>query len=533
MMRRIFLLLFLLGSSAAAQFPPTIKNVVIIFQENRTPDNLFHFLTPQCPLGPGAGGEYACTPASVTTSCYNISPCGLSNQSGTIVPVRLAPRPLAGKIDPDHSHTGFYNMCDPDPATLVCRNDGAWKTSAGASYAYVANPTVTNYDGSKGHLLDPYLTLARQYGWANYMYQTNQGPSYPAHQFIFSGTSAPTADDDARSAFISENFNRQTIGRQAGCFASPATNNFVVSPALDTPPSDCKVFDGGSVKECPIANAALDYPTQPVGTFCYPHESMASLLEPRGITWKYYSPSPGSIWTAPDSFYDICKPEFVNPNGDPTAALECTGKQWADHVDLSNHGTNILRDIASCSLSRVSWVIPDGAWSDHAGIHDEYGPSWVAAVVNAIGTNQKCAAGTPDAGETYWQDTAIVISWDDWGGWSDHEPARYLSRLPCNSTSCAGDYQFGFRVPLLVVSAYTPAGFISNDQFDFGSVLRMMEGVNHLPEGELGFADSRATTDLHTFFPLTHPRDYVPIPAVKDARFFLTYSAKPIDPDDD
>jgi hypothetical protein len=101
-MRRIFFLLFLLGSAAAAQFPPTIKNVVVIFQENRTPDNLFHFLTPQCPLGPGPGGELACTPVSVTTSCYNISPCGLSNQSGTVVPVVLAPRPLAGKIDPDH-----------------------------------------------------------------------------------------------------------------------------------------------------------------------------------------------------------------------------------------------------------------------------------------------------------------------------------------------------------------------------------------------------------------------------------------------
>ena len=85
-------------------------------------------------------------------------------------------------------------MCDPDPATQLCRNDGAWHTSgAGAAYGYVDNPVVTNSDGSTGHLLDPYLTLAKQYGWANFMYQTNQGPSYPAHQFIFAGTSALTA----------------------------------------------------------------------------------------------------------------------------------------------------------------------------------------------------------------------------------------------------------------------------------------------------------------------------------------------------
>ena len=44
---RTMSLIFLLGTGVAfAQFPPQIKNVVVIFQENRTPDNLFHFLTP-------------------------------------------------------------------------------------------------------------------------------------------------------------------------------------------------------------------------------------------------------------------------------------------------------------------------------------------------------------------------------------------------------------------------------------------------------------------------------------------------------
>src|SRR5271166_2386762 len=119
----------LLGTGVAfAQFPPQIKNVVVIVQENRTPDNLFHFLTPACPLVPGAEGPLACTPLPVTSSCYDISPCGLSNQSGAAVPVTLKPVPLAGVVDPDHSHNGFNNMCDPDPVTLECRNDGAWKT---------------------------------------------------------------------------------------------------------------------------------------------------------------------------------------------------------------------------------------------------------------------------------------------------------------------------------------------------------------------------------------------------------------------
>jgi phospholipase C len=534
-LRAVPIVLLISAAGVQAQFPPQIKNVVIIFQENRTPDNLFHFLTPACPIPASASGLKACTPSPVTTACYDISPCGLSNQSGTLDRVTLHSVPLSGSVDPDHSHAGFYEMCDPDPADLNCRNDGAWMTSkpAGASYGYVANPAVTNYDGSHGHLLEPYLTLARQYGWANFMYQTNQGPSYPAHQYIFSGTSARTAADDANATFIAENFNNKVIGARAGCLSPKGTTSLEISPALNTPPPDCTLYDDNTVKECPIDNTDLDYPSQPVGTFCYPHQSMADLLDPASITWKYYSPTPGSIWTAPDSFKQICQPAFVNPNADPDSKLECTGALWNEHVDLNNHSTDILRDIRSCSLAQVSWIIPDGAWSDHAGPNDRYGPSWVAAIVNEIGNRKTCPQGTPDAGQNLWQDTAIVITWDDWGGWSDNEPAHYLSKLPCDSTDCQGDYQHGFRVPLLVVSAYTPPGYINNDVHNFGSILRMIEGINHIPEGALGFADARSGSDLHVFFSLTQPRGYTTIPAEKDANFFLNYSAAPISPDDD
>src|ERR1700761_5451618 len=93
------LLPVLMSGSAFAQFPPQIKNVVIVFQENRTPDNLFHFLTPTCPLPKTADPLQACTPAEVTSSCYDISPCGLSNQHGTPVPVTLKPLALSGSVD--------------------------------------------------------------------------------------------------------------------------------------------------------------------------------------------------------------------------------------------------------------------------------------------------------------------------------------------------------------------------------------------------------------------------------------------------
>lgn len=533
-----FLVFAFAGAMASGQFPPQIKNVVVIVQENRTPDNLFQSLGPACPIPANAAGLTACTPAPVTTSCYDIAPCGVSNQSGTPVRVTLQPEPLYASALPSHTHLSFEQMCDRDPATLKCRGDGAWMLTAptGGSFGYVANASVTNYDGSAGHLLDPYITFAKDYGWANYMYQTNQGPSYPAHQYLFSGTSAVTAADDVTSTYIAESF---TNASESGCMAPAGTTNSVVSPALSSPPANCSVFADGSVKECPITNTALIYPTDPVGTFCNSHQSMADLLDQHGISWKYYSSTAGDLTTAPVSFKDICQPAFVNPNGDPQSAIACTGTEWNTKVDMKEHGADVLNDIFNCNLPRVSWIIPDGMWSDHAGPYDYYGPSWVAAVINSIGKRATCPAGTLDAGQNLWQDTAIVVTWDDWGGWSDHElpqaAPKMGSTLPCKSTSCAADYEGGFRVPLLVVSAYTPSGFISNQQHDFGSILRMIEGVTQLQEGQLGFADARAATDMHEFFTLTSPRVYHTVLAQKNATFFLTLPATlpAIEPDDE
>ena len=519
------------GGTAFA-FPSQITHVVVVVQENRTPDNLFHFLSPLCPIPTGASGLNACTPNPVTSGCYDISPCGLSNQSGSIVPITLTGVSLSGNNDPDHTHKSFSQMCDPDPANgYACRNDGAWRipnTKGNNSYGYVLSPPVTNYDGTAGHLLDPYLTFAEQYGWANFMYQTNQGPSYPAHQFLFSGTSARSTIEDLNSSFISDNF--AGTATPAGCLAPAGAKNWLLSPVLGTVGHACLPYDDHSVQECPVTNTSLVYPTDPVGSFCADKPTMASALNAQGISWKYYAPTAGSIWTAPNSIQNICVPKFIN-----STTLQCTGNEWTANVDIAKKGTDILRDIANCNLSSVSWVIPNGTWSDHADEHSGYGPSWVAAVINSLGQNPTCAAGTLDAGEKFWENTAIIVTWDDWGGWSDNQTPPVPSSLPCTSSACPADYQLGFRVPLIVVSAYTPRGYISNKNYDFGSILRTIEGVYNIPEGTLGVADARAKNDLIDFFSGRF-RAYTPVPAQEPASFFLGAKAQegaPTPPDND
>ncbi|MGH9762639.1 MAG: alkaline phosphatase family protein, partial [Blastocatellia bacterium] len=179
--------------------PTAFKHVVIIFQENRTPDNLFQGLC----VSP-FGSSTSCSP-TLTPGKYDI----LTDNWHTLNGGTLTPKPvaLANTYDLDHSHTAFNNMCDKDPSG-VCKMDGASEVHCGPKKGTTcpSNPQF-RFVANTNNLLDPYLELATQYGWANAMLQTNQGPSFPAHQFMFGGTSAPSALDDVGGIYASENMS--------------------------------------------------------------------------------------------------------------------------------------------------------------------------------------------------------------------------------------------------------------------------------------------------------------------------------------
>lgn len=474
------LLLFLLGLAVTvhAQFSiPNFKHVVVIVQENRTPDNLFQGLCA-APYG-------ACAVPPTSFAPYDIQTSNWRTKTGTIQPSPVA---LAGTYDLGHSHSAFNAMCDIRVGTPpMCRMDGAAGIACipQTGTTCPANPQFKYVSNSTG-ILDPYLTLATQYGWANYMFQTNQGPSFPAHLFIFAGTSAPTALDDSLGIFAAE--NGSTGG---GCISPSTTRVPLVAPNPTPPPYG-------------VENSSI-YP-------CFEHETMADLV----TDWKYYAASSAGLWTAPDAIQHVCLP----------SGGKCTG--WGTHV-VPHNPSQVLTDLGNCVLGDLTWVTPTAANSDHATQNDGGGPSWVAAIVNAIGTS-KCTDIVNQRALTYWQDTAIFITWDDWGGWYDHEPPTILAGVQ-------GDYQYGFRVPMIVVSAYTSPGLVNNQRYDFGSLLRFIErnfGNLGLREGELGFADSRAATDFRAFFRMNRsPRKFKIIAAPKSADFFVHDTRPPEAPDND
>ncbi|HEU5479852.1 MAG TPA: alkaline phosphatase family protein, partial [Candidatus Tumulicola sp.] len=160
-------------------------------------------------------------------------------------------------------------------------------------------------------------------------------------------------------------------------------------------------------------------------------------------------------------------------------------------------------------LPAVSWVIPDGVDSDHSNGGQDNGPDWVASVVNAIGES------------SYWNSTAIIVVWDDWGGFYDHVPPPQLDSVG-----------LGFRVPLIVLSPYAKTGYVSHTQYEFGSILKFVESTFGLPS--LGTTDVRANNLTDAFDFNQQPRKFVPIKTLNarhDRRYFLMRppSLEPVD----
>jgi phospholipase C len=406
-----------------------IQHVVVIFQENRTPDNLFHGL-------PNA----------------DIANSGV-NSLGQAIP--MTPISLANGYDLDHSHSAFVSMFrdgkmnGADQIRVSCPQ--------GDRNCAPPNPQFKYVDPSDAA---PYLQLAQRYAFGDRMFQTNQGPSFPAHQFIISGTSAPTATSNL---FVAENpTGVPNAASNTGCTAPSGEFVALIDPSG--------------------AESSTLYP-------CFEHATLTDLLDSKNISWRYYTPSAGSIWTGPNAIRHLRM-----------------GPDWNNDVILQN--TQILLDIDQGHLASVSWVIPTGQASDHPKSNDGSGPSWVSAVVNAVGKS------------SYWANTAILITWDDWGGWYDHVPPPIMN-----------SYEYGFRVPLIVVSPYAKPGYVSHVTHDFGSIIRFVEEIFGLPS--LGYADAHAD-NLSDCFDFTQtPSVFHPIAARYEASHFLNDNTPPLDPDDD
>lgn len=203
---------------------------------------------------------------------------------------------------------------------------------------------------------------------------------------------------------------------------------------------------------------------------CFQYSTLGDELDGAALPWTYYEPGFSSRIPDWDAFGWIANSE-----------------QYSAHIVSPE--TQFLTDVSNGKLAAVTWIIPAYNNSDDPGAATSTGPSWVAAIVNAVGESQ------------FWSTSAVVVTWSGFGGWADHVAPPQL------------DVEgLGFRVPVLVVSPYAYKGVVAHQQYETASIDRFIEDTFGLQT--MAAADARATDLASGTLNLNQaPRAFVPIPS--------------------
>lgn len=181
---------------------------------------------------------------------------------------------------------------------------------------------------------------------------------------------------------------------------------------------------------------------------------LQDLLEEQGVSWKYYRG--GSIHQK--------------------AAIKMIrhirlGPMWKKVVPNKQFDADVQRG----RLPRVSWLLPPSGLTDHPS-NDSIcqGENWTVKRLNLLMRSR------------YWKSTAVILTWDDFGGFYDHVPPPHVDL-----------YGMGPRVPAIILSPWARSGYVDHHTYDFSSVLKTIEELHRLPS--LGERDAQADAMWRSF----------------------------------
>lgn len=409
---------------------------------------------------------------------------GIANCPGILEnpDIALQPVKLEYAHDVNHSWASSQKSFDGGKMDGFCY-DAFYYDSPSLPYAYV--PDTPSEAG-------PYWEMASKYVVADHMFPTEFGASFTSHLMLIAGNDDLNAGNDALVDFPSAS--------PWGCDAPPGT----ISPFLH--------YTGR--QRLYVSNGPFPCLTQ--------FKTMADTLDDAGVSWKYYAPCVkpasqcdpgGQLWSAFDAIQNV--------------------RHGSDWTKVVSPPSQILTDAqhctqGSCAVPSVAWVAPDIKYSDHAEsqpYNSNRGPSWVASIVNTFHHNS-----------FLWASTAIVVVWDDYGGWSDLAVPPQSPQF--GGTFKKGDFRgMGIRVPCIIISPFTygRTSHVIHTQYEFGSILKFMEEAFKLPTlGTLadGYTDGRAKSIANAFNFSADPTRGADIGAPYPVSDFIRATPSHVAPDD-
>ena len=129
--------------------------------------------------------------------------------------------------------------------------------------------------------------------------------------------------------------------------------------------------------------------------------------------------------------------------------------------------------------------------SEHAPWNPQVGQAFVARAVDAI------------MNSSIWERSAIILTYDEHGGFFDHVPPPTGcvpdDLAPDTAQPYEGFSRLGFRVPTLVLSPYAKRGYVSHEVMDLTSITRFIALKHNLPAMTGRDANANPLLDMFDF----------------------------------
>jgi phospholipase C len=291
-----------------------------------------------------------------------------------------------------------------------CYNCNVASINGGAMDGFNQTDSAEEFAFTQFHKnqITAYWNWAERYTLADTFFASAVGPSFPNHMYSIAATSGGTLDNPWQPPPNLVQMQQEGYAKSWGCDIARDGYVEVIDP------------EGYMVKVSP----------------CFDFQTEGDLLNAKGIPWSYYAATNGQlgyIWSAYSA--------IGRYRNDP--------ELWSAHIRPVD---DVVRDIQADRLPPVTWITPRFQLSQHPEYNFCWGQNWTIEVVNALMRSEA------------WNDTLVVMTWDDFGGFYDHVPPVPLD-----------DFGLGIRVPTMIISPYAKRGYVDSTMYEFSSVLRFIE----------------------------------------------------------
>jgi phospholipase C len=468
--------LFAMGMAAPAwaQGLERIEHIVVIYAENRSFDNLYG-------LFPGANGIAQARPENTVQVDHDgqpfaaLPPVWKGKAPDPKFPADLPNKPFRIDAPPidlplsvatrDLVHRYYQNIEQINGG----RNDrfAAISDAGGLAMGY--------YDGSKL----PLWQWAREYTLADNFFMGAFGGSFLNHFWLVCACtpySEHAPDKERASTDAQGRIKRAPESSSSAMNGAPRFLDGEFTPdgyAVNTvqpPYQPSRVPPAGDARFADPARHPL-----PPQTF----RTIGDTLSAKGISWTWYAQS----WNA-------ALADGMQPAAEKRSVIYGRKPGWpsfeAHHQpfnyfkrfapgtpDRERHikdGEHFLAAIESGTLPQVSFYKPDSSRNEHPGYTDVLsGDRHIAQIVAKIKASP------------LWQGVAIIVTYDENGGFWDHVPPPKGDR-----------WGPGTRVPAIIVSPFARRGFVDSTPYDTTSIIKLITrrfGLEPLPGARAGMGD--------------------------------------------